>query len=503
MENARIIKLDSPLTVYANNFDDVFGEYSNVSSKRKARIEKRQENKKAVVAARAGTKIAKKEAKATVKVAKQQGKAVAKTAKIAKKQDTKQAKVIKRQAVQQTRIAKRQDAQQGRAAKRAAATQARQQQRTTRTIARVERAALGQEPDATATENGSMQPADVSQEETEVAAEETIENAEQGQPVEQEEAPMDETETTEDSDIEAGEEEAADEGYEDEGYEDEGYEDEGYEGDGSEYEDEFASADGINYENLGDVNDIYALNSDDFYTYESGSANPDGSISPIRVKINPEVKDIAIKSAWNKEMVLQKQNQVAAINKQLANAGVNSDQAMQLGKVRAKIQSDIELHKDRAVSFDGILNEYANMDGDDSSAEGEYSEAVGRKKKTEKKRRKAEVKAAKREARKIRKKSILSRMKRKNRVTKVSRNLSPEFDSQRIVIPAAELSTGANGETGLIALDNMSDFDAPMENEFEFSNASGPMKNVNWKGVLMGVAVAGLAIWGAKKAKLF
>lgn len=474
MENARIIKLDSPLTVYSNNFDDVFGEYSNVSSKRKARIEKRQENKKAVVAARTGTKIAKKEAKATVKVAKQQAKSVAKGAKIARKADTKQNRAVKRQTAQQARIAKR-----------TAATQARQQQLTTRKVARLERAALGQEADALATENGSAQPQDVSQDETKGAADETIANS---QPEEQEGAPMNETETTEDSDIEAGEEEAAEE----EGAEDEGTEDEGSEGDG-EYEDEYASADGINYENLGDVNDIYALNSDDFYTYESGSANPDGSVGPVRAKIDADIKDIAIKSEWNKEMVLQKQNQVAAINNQLANGGLNSDQAMQLGKVRAQILSDIELHKDRAVSFDGVLSDYCN-------AEGEFSNANG---KNEKKRRKAEVKAAKREAKKVRKKSIISRMKRKNRVTKVSGNLRPEFDSQRIVIPAAELTTGANGETGLIALDNINDFDAPTENEFEFSNASGPMKNLNWKGVLIGVAVAGLAIWGAKKAKLF
>lgn len=474
MENARIIKLDSPLTVYSNNFDDVFGEYSNVSSKRKARIEKRQENKQAVIAARTGTKVAKKESKATVKVAKQQAKSVAKGAKIARKADTKQNRAVKRQTAQQARIAKR-----------TAATQARQQQLTTRKAARLERAALGQEADALATENGSAQPQDVSQDETQGAADETIANS---QPEEQEEAPMNETETTEDSDIEAGEEEAAQE----EGAEDEGTEDEGSEGDG-EYEDEYASADGINYENLGDVNDIYALNSDDFYTYESGSANPDGSVGPVRAKIDADIKDIAIKSEWNKEMVLQKQNQVAAINNQLANGGLNSDQAMQLGKVRAQILSDIELHKDRAVSFDGVLSEYCN-------AEGEFSNANG---KNENKRRKAEVKAAKREAKKVRKKSIISRMKRKNRVTKVSGNLRPEFDTQRIVIPAAELTTGANGETGLIALDNMNDFDAPTENEFEFSNASGPMKNLNWKGVLIGVAVAGLAIWGAKKAKLF
>lgn len=498
MGSARIITLDSPLTVYANNFDEVFGEYSNASAKRKAKVEQKQANKQGIIAARTETKVAKKQAKATAKVAKQQGKAVAKAAKIAKKQDKKQNKVVKRQAVQQTRIGKRQEAQQGRVAKRTAATEARQQKRTIRKVAQVERAALGQEADALATENGSAQPLDVSQEETDIAAGETIEDSEY-QPSDEESAPMDETETTEDSDIEAGEEEALEE---EEYPEDEEYDNEDYYTD--EYQDEFASADGINYENLGDVNDIYALNPDDFYTYESGTANPDGSFGTIKGKINPEIKDIAIKSEWNKEMVLQKQNQVAGINNQLQNGGVTADQAMQLGKLRAQILSDIELHKDRAVSFDGILNEYSNMAGEDeSSADGEYSEAVGRKRKVEKKRRKAEVKAAKREAKKARKKSIVSRMKRKNRVTKVSANLKPEFDTQKIVIPAAELSTGANGETGLIALDDMNDFDAPTENEFEFSNASGAMKGVNWKGVLIGVAVAGLAIWGAKKAKLF
>jgi hypothetical protein len=454
MENARIIKLDSPLTVYANNFDEVFGEYSNMSSKRKARIVQRQANKQEVVAARAATKVAKQQAKSTVKSA---------------------------------RIAKRQDAQQGRVAKRTAATQARQQKRIVRKTARVERKAIGQEPEALATENGSAQPEDVSQDETEGAADETTMSDDQPIAYGQEDsAPEDETESTEESDIEAGEEEAADDS-----------EDSGADG----YNDVFASADGMDYENLGDINDIYALNDDDFYTYESGSANPDGKIGMVRGKISPEVKDIAMKSEWNKEMVLQKQKQVAAINNTLGSGAVNADQAMQLGKKRSQAMSDIELHKDRAVSFDGVLSDYCNMDGDDSSAEGDYSEALGRKKRTEKKRRKSEVKAAKREARKSRKKSIFSRVK-KNKATKVPAGLNPEFDTQRITIPASELSTGANGETGLIALDDINDFDAPMENEYSLASGS-PLKNVNWKGVLIGVAVAGLAIWGAKKTKLF
>ena len=161
--------------------------------------------------------------------------------------------------------------------------------------------------------------------------------------------------------------------------------------------------------------------------------------------------------------------------------------------------------------------DYESADGDFENADGEYENAIGKRtkkrkvskkgtKKGGKKKRSAEVKAAKREARKSRAKSRISSKKKAVRIsqsTKVSKSLNPQFGKDYIVIPEKEINaSSANGETGLIALDDINDFDAPRENEYSLASGS-PLKNVNWKGVLIGVAIAGLAIYGAKKAKLF
>lgn len=270
---------------------------------------------------------------------------------------------------------------------------------------------------------------------------------------------------------------------------------------GSGEDEEGSSADGINYEDLGPVDDIVTLEPDDFYTYEDGSASADGTPTMVRVRIGKGPKDAAMKCEWNKEIVSRLKNKLALIDAKLSQ-GVSANQAAALGAKRAKINEAIVLHTDRAQQFDGMLSDYSNAD--------DYSEATGRKpKKTVKKKRKAEVKAAKREARKARiraKKQAQSakRMSKKglsgDSVIPVDEQLKPEFDTQRIVVPASELTTGYDGETGLIALDSSEDFDSPTE--YTYSSADG-LKNVNWKGVLIGVAVAGLAIWGAKKAKLF
>ena len=86
--------------------------------------------------------------------------------------------------------------------------------------------------------------------------------------------------------------------------------------------------------------------------------------------------------------------------------------------------------------------------------------------------------------------------------TKVAKDLKPEFDTQKITIPAADLTTGASGETGLIAIDDIRDYDTPPENTFTFSNASGPSAK-KWGGILLGALVIGAAIWYGKKKKLF
>jgi hypothetical protein len=456
MNHARIIKLDSPLTVVSSNFEEAFGEYSNMSAKRKARILKRNKDRQEVNAARAETR----------------------RERIKQRGQTQQARIEKRKAVQQGRISKRTEAQASRQRKRQLAMEARQKRKNDRAKLLAEREAVKEQEGANEEQGGG--------EESEVEEQGSEEEQGGGEGQFQ----YDEEETGGD---EGGSEESSNEDNEESG------------ADG--YYDVFASADGINYEDLGSTDDLIAIVPDDFYTYESGSANPDGEIGIITQKISPEIKSIAQKSEWNKEMVLQLNNKVAAINDTLEK-GVNSDQAIQLGKTRADLMSKAELNKDRAVQFDGMMSDYVNFDGDtmDYSGDDAMSYANGKKRNPkkiqEKKRRLAEVSAAKREAMKLRRKMILSKMKQSRMRTKVAKGLKPEFDTQKITIPAADLTTGAGGETGLIAIDDANDFNAPPENTFTFSNASGAGAK-KWGGILLGALVIGAAIWYGKKKKLF
>lgn len=450
MNHARIIKLDSPLTVVSSNFEEAFGEYSNMSAKRKARILKRNKDRQEVNAAKA---------------------------------ETRRERIKQRGQTQQARIAKRQAAQASRQEKRRLAMEARQRRKTDRKRASTERDKIGEDAD-------NQESSGEEQGQDEKSAEETGAESGGGEGGGGGQFQYDEEETGGD---EGSSEESGDEDSEESG------------ADG--YYDSFASADGINYEDLGSTDDLIAIVPDDFYTYESGAANPNGEIGIVKQKISPEIKTIAQKSEWNKEMVLQLNNKVAAINDTLEK-GVNSDQAIQLGKTRADLMSKAELNKDRAVQFDGMMSDYVNFDGDtmDYSGDDAMSYANGKKRNPkkiqEKKRRLAEVSAAKREAMKLRRKMILSKMKQSQMRTKVAKGLKPEFDTQKITIPAADLTTGASGETGLIAIDDSNDFDSPPENTFTFSNASGAGAK-KWGGILLGALVIGAAIWYGKKKKLF
>jgi hypothetical protein len=476
MNHARIIKLDSPLTVVSSNFEEAFGEYSNMSARRKARILKRNKDRQEVNAARAETR----------------------RERIKQRGQTQQARIEKRRAVQQARIAKRTEAQASRQRKRQLAMEARQKRKNDRAKLSAEREAAKEQEGANEEQGGG--------EESEV--EEQGSGEEQGGGEGQYQYDEQESGGDEGSSEESGDEETPP-------YDAES----GADG----YYDSFASADGINYEDLGSTDDLIALMPDDFYTYESGAANPGGEIGIIKQKISPEIKSIAQKSEWNKEMVLQLNNKVAAINNTLEK-GVSSDKAIQLGKTRANLMSKAELSKDRAIQFDGMMSDYVNFDGDtmDYSGDDAMSYAGGKRRKKsqvrmanpkgnspsalkiklEKRKRLAEIMAAKREAMKLRKKMILSKMKQSRMRTKVAKGLKPEFDTQKITIPAADLTTGASGETGLIAIDDANDFDAPQENTFTFSNASGTSAK-KWGGILLGALVIGAAIWYGKKKKLF
>jgi len=501
MENARIIKLDAPLTVSVSSFGEAFGEYSELRGRGRAR-------------------------------------------RAARKADRQE----KRQTKRMTRISNRAERKGARQDMRAAQQEARQTRKDTRKTRRVARGEMGNEQEgAESTENGGQEP---------VGAPETRGDEEQGQPTQGEGAGQDETESTEESDIQSAEDEANDE--------DSGFDGEYYDN----FDAEMSGADGIEYDNLGATNEIYALQDDDFYSFVDESSSADGfQNKTVRKRIGKGTKDVAMRSEWNKEMVSRLQAQVDAIDAEI-NAGTSPEREQMLGIKRAQMLEKIILHKDRAVGFDGLMNDYINAEGDysgidgdtsdadgDSSdadgdyenadgefenADGEFENAIGKKskrnlkkaagyipavaagraiskavKKTKKKKkvgknkRTAEVKAAVREAKKARVKSrIASGRKKKKAVevslsTKVSKNLNPEFGKDYIVIPEKEIGLSSAEGTGLIALDDINDFDAPRENEFEVTSGFDGMKIVNWKGVLIGVAIAGLAIYGAKKAKLF
>jgi hypothetical protein len=443
MEYARIIKLDAPLTVSVSSFGEAFGEYSELRGRgRKKRQARRQERRMTRISDRATRKRAKQEMRA------------------------------EQQEARQTR----------------------KDTRKTRRLARKEMGA--DEPEAESPENGEPEPVGGDP------------GGNPNQYIPGEESPEEEYPQEEGGGEEPEEQNPSED------------EDSGFDG---EYYDSFegSSADGIDYESLGSNDEIYALQDDDFYSFVDESSSADGfDQKRVRARIGKGTKSVAMKSEWNKEMVSRLQNRVDAIDEEL-NAGTSPEREQMLGIKRAKLIEDITLYKDRAVSFDGLMNDYVNaegdysgIDGDTSDADGDYENAIGKRKgkarmsrgevankKSKivqgKKKRFAEVKAAKREAQKQRAKV---RIAAKN--TKVSKNLNPKFGKDYIVIPEKEIGQSSAEGTGLIALDDIKDFDAPRENEYSFASGS-PLQNVNWKGILIGVAIAGLAIYGAKKAKLF
>ena len=90
--------------------------------------------------------------------------------------------------------------------------------------------------------------------------------------------------------------------------------------------------------------------------------------------------------------------------------------------------------------------------------------------------------------------------------TPVDRELNPEMGNNSIEIPASEQGSGADGQSGLIGMDNINDFDAPEVREYDvkFASAEGDKaKKINWKPIVIGVAVGVVAIWLIRKYKVF
>ena len=221
--------------------------------------------------------------------------------------------------------------------------------------------------------------------------------------------------------------------------------DSGFDGEGSISEDSYGS--GIK-------------GAEDYYSYA------DGRGIRRRARIHPKVKDVAHRSAWNKELVSRMKSKLGTTKNP---------------KQIAAIKSRIEKHEQRANELDGQLNQYAS------------DENNGQK-------RSAEVQAANKLALRARM-ATRPTVSNGGDVTPVDAELNPEFGKNRIVIPEEGSSFNGVG-TGLIGLSDSKDYDAPPVRTVELkSGVDGKTtaSKINWKYVLIGVGVAAIGIYAYKK----
>lgn len=504
MAETRIVTLspsneaDSVTNVSA--FEEAFGEYSEARGRGRARRKKRKleriSNKKEVRSAR-------QEAKKERKVGRQEVK----------------------EAVKEARIAKRKAAQAARQAKHLAAMNARQEKMLERRQMRLKRKALGDTPEAemddqTMIENGAVSQPDIKY----TGATDTSATSEQGTEQtstggeSQYETPKDGQESGagyqgseeewgggsnkgptwgDESEVDEGGQASGDEG----SSEDQSSEDSGDESD--------SGFDGVSDE---DTDGLIAL--EDTYN----EFNDEGSI-----RLTPAVKDVASKIEWNKELV-------ARLKEKSANNP----------RMKNEIAYKIDNRMKRIAELENQLSKYQNFEGDFAGEDEsfvEYSDATGKRRAShgEKGKRVREVMAAKKRAMSERKhvsregvKALAKKFgkyyppaiairkaketiaKRKaidhgGDVTPVDMNLNPEFEDQRIEVPADESTMSSATGTGLNGLDLQRDFDAPRARYVELSsNADGDKKSkINWVGIAIGVGVAAVAIWAIRKYKVF
>lgn len=209
-------------------------------------------------------------------------------------------------------------------------------------------------------------------------------------------------------------------------------------------------------------------------------------------KINPKVKELARKIEQHKEYIKRIEN---SLQRQIMS---NADKSK-----LEQIRKTLIYYRKRLALLERKLASYSKFDGAD------YSEARGGRSGVS--RRKAEVRHAKHEARKERRQAKHdARSNREdggdeigdnsnNAETPVENRLNPRFGRNRIEVPEEE--TGSFDGTGLIGLDNQSDIDAPQTRRFDlnFSNAEGNKPKIDIKSIVIGVAIGVVAIYLIKK----
>lgn len=199
-----------------------------------------------------------------------------------------------------------------------------------------------------------------------------------------------------------------------------------------------------------------------------------------KIKISPKVADLTRKIEWNKELISRLRVKKAELEG--SNGNPND------------VNKQIAIRKQRIMDLETQLHQYADFAGDYSSADGVEVTRPMRM------RRRREVQAGRNMA--ISQRRNMRKMKGMD--TPVAKGLNPEFEPQRIVVPAR--SSSVTGQTGLIGYDLQDDYDAPDTRTVELSSSAEGDKNkkdkINWVGIGIGAVVAVGAIWALRKYKV-
>ncbi len=491
-ENATVITLtpktatSAPSRVEGASFEEAFGEYSNANGKRR---KKRQARKLEKIGMRKERRSARQDARKSRKLGRVEARDEVRSA---------------RQEARQTRRASRGERRLGR---RADEMEQRQNIRTRRKELRLGRRELGREEEPEILDTPTTAPIE------RPTPSDQYYDEPQGGGYADDQAPAGSGYSEPDqtgggtssaptgggyADEQAGsdygyEEEGDDYGYEEEG-DDYGYEEEG---DAGNYNDSEEMGD---YEEEGDEYD-YSEPFDGIQQDDTFSEMDDSGTKSKSVKVNPKLQDVANKIEWNKQLI--------ELLEQKRRSGVSNP---------SEISRKIIERRKRLGELESALAMYEGFSGADGMSQREVV--------AETKKRRQEIAKAKGVARAIRnaankglavaaatQKQIARKMTGKHGgdTTPVDVELKAEFDTQRIVIPASEKSSSA---TGIIGLDDANDYDSHELDimlgadgytpEDDFLYAEGPKQaNINWTGVILGLGLGALAIYGLKKAKVF
>ena len=188
------------------------------------------------------------------------------------------------------------------------------------------------------------------------------------------------------------------------------------------------------------------------------------------------------------------------------------------GMDKREIQQVIINLKKRLNKFEGILDSYSN-------AKGNSKKEKNRRREIRKARSVARMNKAKALGKKgvkyipavalvnaIKKRRAKKRMDggseqpedREMNEIPVESGLDAQYSDNRIEVPA-ETTTGFDGRTGFIGIDDQNDFDAPEERKFDlkFSSAEGDKKpKINYGAIIIGIGVGALAIYLLNKYKV-